>query len=186
MIAEVIVVEGKNDVRAVKRAVDCECLITHGHGFSEELLDRLEEIESRRGIIVLTDPDYAGKKIRRRIRERIPQAKMAYLPQRDALKGDDIGVENASPESIRLALKRARASLTERREVFSLNDLMDYGLCSSPNSKKRRILLGKELHIGYGNAKQLLARLNAFGIEREEFLQAMEKVNKLENEGNDE
>ena len=182
MIEEVIVVEGKNDVTAVKRAVDCECLITHGHGFLDELFDRLEEIQARRGIIVLTDPDYAGKKIRRRIQERIPQAKMAYLPRSAAIKGDDIGVENASVEAIREALKKARASLSERREEFTLEDLIRYGLSSGPGAREKRALLGKELHIGYGNAKQLTSRLNAYGIERDEFLLALAKIEKRKEE----
>lgn len=182
MIEEVIVVEGKNDVTAVKRAAECECLITHGHGFPEDLLDQLEEIQERRGIIVLTDPDYAGTKIRRRIQERIPQAKMAYLPQSAATKGDDIGVENASPEAIREALKKARATLTERREEFTLKDLMASGLAAGPGSKEKRILLGRELHIGYGNAKQLASRLNAYGIEKEEFYQALAGIEKREKE----
>lgn len=176
MIKEIIVVEGKDDVEAVKRAVDCECLITHGHGFDEELLDRLETVQERRGIIVLTDPDYAGKRIRARIRERIPGAKHAFLSQKDALRGDDIGVENADPASIREALLRAHAELTERRTEFSKGDLLEWGLDGANGAKERRIALGDKLGIGYGNAKQLLARLNEFDISREEFEEAMEEI----------
>lgn len=176
MVSEVIVVEGKDDVAQVKAAVDCECIITHGSGFGQDLLDRLEVVQERRGIIVLTDPDYAGKKIRARIRERIPDAKMAYIPREMALRGDDIGVENAPPEAIRLALRQAHAGLTVRREEFTFDDLIRHGLEGSHGAKDRRILLGRALGIGYGNAKQLLARLNEYDIQRDEFEQCMEAI----------
>ncbi len=42
----------------------------------------------------------------------------------------------------------------------------------------RRELLGKELRIGYGNANQVLSRLNNYGITKEEFVKAIEKIEK--------
>ncbi len=168
MIREVIVVEGRDDVEAVKRAVDCECIPTHGYGFSSSLLDELQNIQERRGLIVLTDPDYAGKRIRQRIRQAVPQAKHAYIDQASAYRGDDIGVENAKPETIREALKKVHYSLTERRTEFTRDDMFLYGLEGMDGSKERRIALSKALGIGYGNAKQLLSKLNDFGITRQE------------------
>lgn len=175
-IREIIVVEGKDDVAAVKQAVDAECLITHGHGFGEELLDQLEEIHRRRGIIVMTDPDYAGKKIRARILERIPDAGVASLDRLSASKGGDIGVENAAPEKILEALVQARATQEEAPEEFSREDLRAHGLDGAPGAKERRICLCQVLHIPYSNAKSLLPRLNGFGISRQEFEAAMVQV----------
>lgn len=40
----------------------------------------------------------------------------------------------------------------------------------------KREKLGEILGIGYANAKQFLNRLNNFGITREEFLKAMERI----------
>ena len=37
------------------------------------------------------------------------------------------------------------------------------------NAKERRIKLGNKLGIGYGNANQMLSRLNNYGITKEEF-----------------
>lgn len=173
MIRETIVVEGKDDIEAVKRAVQAVCIATHGHGFGEKLLDELAEVNCRCGIIILTDPDYAGKKIRRRIAERIPDAKHAFIQRDDASRGGDVGVENASPEAIRQALMRAHAEMIRPIETFSREDMLDFGLEGQPESKRRRIALTSALGIGYGNAKQLLAKLNAYGITREELERAM-------------
>nr|WP_072514519.1 ribonuclease M5 [Ndongobacter massiliensis] len=182
MIREIIVVEGKDDVAAVRRAIDCECVVTHGHGFGEELLERLAVLQERRGLIVLTDPDYAGGRIRARIRAHIPNARHAHIARSDAQKGDNIGVENADPEAIRTAILHAHATLIDRRTEFSSEDLFAAGLDAAPGAKERRIALGEALGIGYANAKQLLARLNEYDISREEFERAMTRILSLEKE----
>ena len=40
MIKEVIVVEGRDDIRAVKRAFDCELIATGGFGFPKGVMER--------------------------------------------------------------------------------------------------------------------------------------------------
>ena len=65
MIKEVIVVEGKDDITAVKAAVECEVIATGGFRFSDKFIERLRFIQKQKGIIVFTDPDYAGEKIRK-------------------------------------------------------------------------------------------------------------------------
>ena len=105
MIKETIVVEGKDDIANVKRAVDCEMIATNGLAFGKDLIERLKEVDKRCGIIILTDPDYAGKKIRSRIAKHIPNAKHAYIDRKKAIKKNDLGVENAEPEVIIEALR---------------------------------------------------------------------------------
>lgn len=183
MIEEVIVVEGKDDIAAVKAAVNAECIMTHGHGISERTLLEIERAYERRGIIILTDPDYAGKRIRAIVGERVPGAKHAYLPRRLAEKGGDIGVENARPEAIRQALFQARPTLSERRSTFTKEDMLTYGLDAAPGAKERRILLAEALGIGYGNAKQLLAKLNDYDIARDTFERAMREILFAEQSG---
>ena len=46
-------------------------------------------------------------------------------------------------------------------------------------AKIRRELIGKELRIGYGNANQMLSRLNNYGISKEEFIKAIEKIENM-------
>ena len=117
MIKETIVVEGKDDIANVKRAVKCEMIATNGLAFGKDLIARLVEINDRCGIIILTDPDYAGKKIREKIARYIPTAKHAYIDRKKAIKKGDLGVENAEPEVIIEALKRAKAQeITPREE----------------------------------------------------------------------
>ena len=132
--------------------------------------------DKRCGIIIFTDPDFAGKKIRAKISKEIPNAKHAYLDRKKAIKKGDLGVENASKEDIIEALKNAHASTCKKREEFTMKDLLDNNLTLTNDSRNRREKLGDILSIGYFNSKQLLSKLNSFGISREEFESAVEKL----------
>ena len=176
MIKETIVVEGKDDIANVKRAVECEMIATNGLAFGKDLIEKLEKINDRCGIIILTDPDYAGKKIRERIARHIPNAKHAYIDRKKAIKKGDLGVENADPEVIIDALKRSKAEETSPREEFTMTDLVKNGLSIGDGAREKRARLGDILGIGYYNSKGLLSKLNSFGISREEFEKAVESL----------
>ncbi|VYU57584.1 ribonuclease M5 [Clostridium tertium] len=176
MIKEVIVVEGRDDITAVKQAVEAEVIAVGGFGINAKVIDRIKEAQKRKGVIVLTDPDFAGEKIRSIISKRVKGIKHAYIAQEDGIKGDDIGVENATPEVIIEALNRAKVSEEVVEEIYKSEDMFYFKLTGDANSKKRRLMLGKELGIGYGNANQMLTRLNKYSISIEEFKAAIEKI----------
>ncbi|MDO4745804.1 MAG: ribonuclease M5 [Bacillota bacterium] len=175
-IKEIIVVEGRDDTDAIKKSVDAVTIETHGYGITKATWDLIEKAYSEKGIIVFTDPDHAGEQIRRRIMEKYPDAKEAFLDRNAAKKAGDIGIENASPESIREALKKARCSIEENTEIYTTEDMMRAGLVGQADSSARRQALGKRLGIGYGNGKIFLQRLNKFGITREEFEKALQEI----------
>lgn len=177
MIKEVIVVEGRDDITAVKGALDAEVIATNGFRYKRGLIKTLKQLSERRGLIILTDPDYAGEQIRRDLDKRIPNCKHAFLPQGKALKKGDIGVENATKEDIIEAISKARPSNVEKNIIFTKDDMVQYGLVGEENSREKRDKLGHILGIGYGNSKQFLNRLNNFGITRGEFLEALERIN---------
>ncbi len=176
MIKEIIVVEGRNDEAAVKKSVEAETIATHGFGISPETFARIEKAYAERGIIIFTDPDHAGEKIRKRLSERFPGGKHAFLPRAEALKDGDVGIENALPEDIREALSRAKPANCDRRVEFKQEDMIEYGLVGTPGATEKRDKLGRLLGIGYGNGKVFLIRLNQYGVERQEFLRVMEEI----------
>ena len=178
MIKEVIVVEGKDDVAAVKKAVDAEMIAVGGFGINAKGISRIKEAQKRKGVIVLTDPDFAGEKIRKIIAKRVPGIKHAYIAQEDGIKDDDIGVENATPEVIIEALNRAKVTIEVKENIFDSQDMFFFRLNGHPNAKERRIKLGNRLGIGYGNANQMLSRLNNYGITKEEFIEAINYIDK--------
>ncbi len=176
MIKEVIVVEGKNDVQAVRRAVDAECIVTGGFNLAPATLEWIEQAYQKRGLIILTDPDSAGERIRKFLSKRFPLAKHAFIPKEEATANDDIGVEQASPQSIQQALGKVRYLEWKPVQEFSVADMIRYGLSGMPAAAERRALLGTRLGIGYANAKTFLSRLNNYGVTRTEFHEAIQHL----------
>ena len=176
MIKEVLIVEGKMDVVAINKAVEADCIITGGFTLNRQTLNNISAAYERRGIIILTDPDPAGERIRRFLTKRFPNAKHAFVPRIDATANDDIGIEQASPEAIRKALKKVRTMNINPVQTFTNSDMMKNQLNGSENSADRRMKLGAILGIGFANAKNFLKRLNNYGVTREEFNAAIDEL----------
>lgn len=178
MIKEVLVVEGKMDVVAIDKAVEADCIITEGFNLKPQALDSIAKAYQKRGIIIMTDPDSAGERIRRFLTKRFPEAKHAFIPKEDATANNDIGIEQASPEAIRTALANVRTMDWEPTNNFTGADLLRAGISGSPAASEKRAKLGAVLGIGYANAKTFLQRLNHYGITRQEFQQAVAELEK--------
>lgn len=176
MIKELIVVEGKNDTAAVKRAVAADTIETGGSAVDKGVIARITLAARKRGVIILTDPDHAGERIRKIVSAKVPGCKHAFIPEQDATRLGDIGVENASPEAIRHALAHVHTSSEEAEPVIGMDELLGAGLLAHPDAARRRMELGNALGIGYCNGKQLFKRLAMFRITREEFEAAMAKL----------
>lgn len=164
-IRETIVVEGYHDARAVKEAVEAEIIITSGFGIKEETFTRIAWAQEHGGVIVLTDPDHVGEQIRNRIAARVPEVRHAWISRAEGTKEGDVGVENATAEAILEALEKARCATRTLTTAYTVQDMTRWGLIGTTDAARRRDRLGAVLGIGYGNAKQLLHRLNHYGIE---------------------
>ncbi|ACV38893.1 ribonuclease M5 [Leptotrichia buccalis] len=178
-IKEIIVVEGRDDITAIKRVVDAHIIALNGFSaLSEKTINKIVELSKNNDLILFTDPDFAGKKIRDTLKKYIPNIKHAFVSQKDATRNDNIGVENANDKAILEALKNVVTANQDGKNRFNISDLIDNRFVSGSNAKERRIMLGDMLKIGYYNAKQLLKALNSFNISREQFNAAVKKINK--------
>lgn len=178
-IQEVVVVEGKDDTVNLKRFYEVDTYETRGSAITDEDLERIEKLHNLRGVIVFTDPDYNGERIRRIITTAIPTVKQAFLNRGEAVpksktKGRSLGVEHASFEDLEKALKGVRGNFDDEDDFdITQADLIRLGLLLKSDSRKRREYLGQELRIGYSNGKQLLKRLRLFGVRLEEVEKCM-------------
>ena len=178
-IKEIIVVEGRDDITAIKRVVDAHIIALNGFSaLSKKTINKMVELSKNNDLILFTDPDFAGKKIRDTLKKYIPNIKHAFVSQKDATKNDNIGVENDNDKAILEALKNVVTANQDGKNRFNISDLIDNRFVSGSNAKERRIMLGDILKIGYYNAKQLLKALNSFNISREQFNAAVKKINK--------
>lgn len=175
-IKETIVVEGRDDRSAVERAVEAPIIETHGFGISAEKWVELQDAYERTGLIIFTDPDFSGLRIRENLLKRFPLAKQAFLAPEEAYRDGDIGIENAKPDAIIAALEKARAEERKTSCEFTAADLAMFSGAEGAASFRSR--LGTELGIGSGNASAFLKKLNRLGITREEFEEAVRKISK--------
>lgn len=181
-IQEIIVVEGKDDSVAIKRAVEADTIETNGSAISAATLRRIAHAQEKRGVIVFTDPDYPGQRIRAIIEEHVPGVKHAFIAKEKTIakNGKGLGVEHAADEDIKAALSSVYTPrLIEQAPEITAEDLIAARLIAHPAAKIRREKLGQLLQIGYTNGKQLQKRLHMFEIPRSQFEEA---VNALEQE----
>lgn len=180
-INEFIVVEGRDDTERVKRAVECDTIETNGSAINEHTLSVIAQAFETRGVIVLTDPDFPGDKIRNTIQKHVPGVKHAYIDREKAKsKRGKIGVEHAQLEDIKDALINVSTPFEEGYETISKSVLIDLGLIIGKDARKKREIIGRKLHIGHSNGKQLINKLNAFGYTEEDVRNALS-----DNEGSE-
>ncbi|BCA84986.1 ribonuclease M5 [Enterococcus saigonensis] len=183
VIEEIIVVEGKDDTRRLQEVVKADTIETIGSAINDDILAQIEHAYNTRGVIIFTDPDFSGEKIRKIIMEVVPGAKHAFLPRKEATPNrshGSLGVEHASDDAILEALRKVVTPVDTNEEIplISRQSLIDYGLIAGASAKLLREKLGDKLKIGYTNSKQLTKRLAMFRITPEELKTAMQEIKK--------
>ena len=169
MIKEVIVVEGKNDTKNLKKYFDVETIETHGLGINSETIELIKEINSKRGVILMLDPDTPGEKIRNKINEAIPNLKNVFLIKEEARTKKKVGVEHASKEVLEKALNNI-VTYSDSKDSLSYDDYVDLGFVSKKDSSIKRDIISKKYHLGKCNAKTLFKRINILGLTKEDLI----------------
>lgn len=174
-IQEVIIVEGNHDSALLKSLVDCDTIITHGSTLSKTTQKLIQQAAKERNIIIFTDPDSTGEKIRRQITKLVPDAKHAFLPQHLALGKGKIGVEHAKGADILAALENVQ-TFGNPSEMITMGDLMELKLAGLPDSELRRNKIAHAFQIGDCNAKTFLRRMGMLNITKEQLEITVENV----------
>lgn len=189
-INEVIVVEGKYDKEQLKKITDAPIICTYGFQLyrSPKIINSLRALSKKRGIIVLTDSDRAGFRIRNYIKQCLGEAaniKQAYIPEvkgkekRKEKPGADglLGVEGIDEETLEAILKKS-ASVSQEPPINSVTKAEFYsdGFSGRANSAELRQKLCRELSLPPRiSANALLDMINkVYGAE--EYKDAVKKI----------
>lgn len=163
-IKEAVIVEGAYD--KIKLSSYIDAVIYETGGFSvmsnEERLNTIKALARTTGIVIFTDSDSAGFRIRHFLNERIKDGvvKNAYIPdvegkeKRKRVGGREglLGVEGMTGEIIIKALSDAGCTedcdeKKEKTDVFTSADLYALGLSGRDDSKSKREELLKMLKL---------------------------------------
>lgn len=191
-IDRVVIVEGKYDKIKLSSILDAVIIETDGFGIfndkeKQKLIRRLAETK---GLLIITDSDSAGFKIRSFIKGIVPAETVlhAYIPdilgkekrKTEPSKEGKLGVEGIKPEIIINALERAgvfceEINETEKREITKL-DLYEDGLSGKPDSDALRKKLLKYLDLPERLTSNALVQiLNTF-LTFDEYKNAVEAI----------
>lgn len=153
-ISQAIIVEGHYDKMRLEECVDA--LIVPTHGFSiftdTKRTDFIRTLAARQGIIILTDSDAAGFKIRGFIKGLVPpgQVKDVFIPdvmgkekrKIQPSKEGKLGVEGIPCDILQQAFEKAGITVeTEMRELFLTRAVLYrdgfYGRADSSQRRKK-------------------------------------------------
>lgn len=188
-IKQAIIVEGKYDKIKLCSLVKAVILQTNGFGIfkDKEMLELMRYYARTTGILILTDSDRAGFKIRNYLRGAIPEGDIRniYIPdvfgkERRKVKPSaegKLGVEGMELEVLYEAFRKAGV-LTEEAppgDPITKTDLYFAGLSGTPDCSDKRRSLQRDLGLPEGlSAGGLLEVLNSM-MTRDEFLAMMEQ-----------
>lgn len=189
-IKETIVVEGKFDKERLKSITDAPVIVTGGFSLykNKKILRAILAAAEETGIIILTDSDSAGFRIRNYIRQCIGERGKilnAYIPsvsgkeKRKAAPGKEgiLGVEGMTNEVLESILKKA-ATKAEDKKGIVLTKAMLYedGLSGGEKSAVLRAALAKELSLPPRlSSNAMLEIINrVYGYEK--YRAALEKI----------
>lgn len=181
-VSQIVVVEGKYD--AIKLDSIIDGIIIPVNGFSvykdEEKKELLKTLGRKNGIILITDSDYAGFKIRNYLQNICHDSQITnvYVPRiqgKESRKDKPskeglLGVEGIDQNIILKCLKDAGVSAEETRHKSDMTyaDLYELGLSGGENSAKNREKLMNKLNIPNKlSKKSMLEVLNRMTTKEE-------------------
>ncbi|MDE6013922.1 MAG: ribonuclease M5 [Anaeroplasmataceae bacterium] len=178
---KIIVLEGIHDEMKIKSIFpNAQVVLTNGREISKDTIELLKKLSKENEIIVFTDPDFPGEKIREIIAEAVPTIKHAFLRKKDAISTNHkkVGIEHASKEAIIESLKMLYSN-DYKEPTINMLDLFELGLNGSKDSAILRNKLSEELNIGRPNAKSFLKRLNMIQMSKEELRKRCQVVKSM-------
>lgn len=158
-INEAIIVEGKYDKIKLSSVVDAVIIVTNGFRIFKdaEKLGLIRHYAEKTGIIILTDSDSAGRKIRGYIKGAVKNGRIinAYIPdifgkekrkEKPSAEGK-LGVEGIDSATLAAAFEKCGVCSSEstRRHDINKSTLYELGLSGGKNSRLLREKLQKSL-----------------------------------------
>lgn len=160
-IDEAVIVEGKYDKIKLSSIIDTVIIVTNGFGIfkDREKLELIRYYAETTGIIILTDSDNAGRKIRGYLKSAIGGGNIrnVYIPdvfgkekRKDKPSAEGkLGVEGIDKELILEAFEKSgiTASVREKPHDITKLTLYELGLSGGNESSHMRKLLQKSLRL---------------------------------------
>ena len=198
LIKEAIIVEGVYDKIKLSGIVDAFIISTHGFAVfrNNDILKTIQNMAKEKGIVIFTDSDSAGFKIRNYIKQSIREGTVyhAYVPdipgkeKRKRIPGKEgiLGVEGAQDSIIIDALIKSGCTVNgEKNEKLSSGgitkaDFVRLGLSGGQNSADLRHDVSKILGIPMKISSNMLLQAANRVINYEELCEIVQSIEEKE------
>ncbi|MBQ5321680.1 MAG: DUF4093 domain-containing protein [Oscillospiraceae bacterium] len=184
---KVIIVEGKYDKIKLSSLVDGVVITTDGFAVmkNDDKTNLIRRLAEKNGIVILTDSDAAGFRIRGYLNGILPKEKITnlYIPdiygkeRRKVVAGKEgkLGVEGM-PLSVLENILSSISSEEKRGNIISPVDLYLLGFSGGKNSSIRRKKLLKKLNLPEHLSAGRMCEIVSAVYTREEFLEIAERI----------
>ena len=192
-IKEAVIVEGDYDKTKLAGFLDGIIITTHGFAIytNEEYIKTICELAKKTGIVILTDSDSAGMRIRNFIKDKAKDGIVhhAYIPdirgkerrKRKSSAEGLLGVEGMSEAVIIKALKDAGCTIDDMKQKskngdIKKADLFALGLSGGDNSRVLREKLSREFNLPSKiSANMLLDVMNRL-VSYDELVEIVQRI----------
>lgn len=191
-IKEAVIVEGKYDKIKLSGIIDTVIIETDGFAIfkDKEKQKLIRFLSEKRGIIIMTDSDSAGFKIRNFINgiTKSENIKNVYIPdiygkekrKTESSKEGKLGVEGMQPQIIMTALEKAGVLCSQNDKKsgneITHTDFFEDGVSGGENSSEIRKMLAKELDLPERiSSSSLLKIINSY-MTYDEYKEAIKAV----------
>ena len=195
-IKEAVIVEGKYDKIKLSAIIDTVIIETDGFAVfkDKEKQKLIRFLAEKRGIIIMTDSDSAGFKIRNFINgiTKSENIRNVYIPdvygkekrKTEMSKEGKLGVEGMKPEIIMSALEKAAVLCDENEKTechkITHTDFFEDGISGGENSSEIRKALAKQLDLPERISSSALLKIINVYMTYDEYKEAVKTVkNKL-------
>lgn len=187
-ISQAIIVEGKYDKIKLSSFIDGVIIVTNGFGIykDKDIVQLIRYYAQRQGIIVLTDSDTAGFKIRGHIKSIVPKGKIINLYAPEILgkekrktqpsKEGKLGVEGINVNVLKALFEKVgvKGEIRENPSPVTNLDFFQLGITGQKNSSRLREKLLDKLELPkLVSSKALLEIVNS-RFSKDEFYEFME------------
>ena len=163
-IDKIIVVEGKEDVSYLSSFIEAEYVSLNVYDIPNEEIEYLNEAQKHKEILVLTDPDEAGRNIEKRLREKLVKATYLNIDIHQWNRGKKDGVAEAIKEEILRVLKPYILDKKSEKSGVLQGKINKLDL----NDKELREYICTKYKLGKCNLKKIIYRLETLEISDEE------------------
>lgn len=188
-IKEVIVVEGKYDKEKLKKITNAPIVCTHGFELyrSKKIINTIKTLSKGRGVIILTDSDRAGFRIRNYLKQCLGNGisvKHAYIPQiegkekrKDKAGADGIlGVEGIDEAMLSDILSKVSDGELPPLSPVTKSEFYADGFSGKPDSSDNRKRLARAMNLPASMSANALLDIINKTYGRDEYLKILKTL----------